>query len=303
MELRTLEYFLAVAREESMSGAAEVLHVTQPTLSRQMKALEDELGVTLFQRTNRSTLLTADGMHLKQRAEEILSLLDRTTAELQAETDLYGDIRIGAAETDQMRRIVAVMKKVRILQPGIRFRITSGNADDILFKLEHGLIDFALVMEPFNKDNYNCLNLPDADAMGLVMRREDPMAAKDFIEPADLRGMPLLVSSRETNRTIDLISWSAGALSEEELNIIGSYNLIFNAMLIVESGIANAVCIDHLIPEYEESPLVFRPFHPEVSVRSVFIWKKYHFLTPPAEFFLDALREDERIKKNQHGQR
>ncbi|WP_337379049.1 LysR family transcriptional regulator [Mitsuokella jalaludinii] len=199
MELRTLSYFLAVAREQNMTEAANVLHVTQPTLSRQIADLEDELGKKLFTRTSRSTVLTEDGMHLRQRAEKILALVNQTEDEMKNDTiDLAGCIRIGAGETHAMHILADLFAELHSRYPRLTVELFMGNADTVEEKLAHGLIDFALMIEPFNVEQYHFIRLPETMRVGIVTRDDSKWAQKSGITPDDLNAMPLLVSSRQS---------------------------------------------------------------------------------------------------------
>jgi DNA-binding transcriptional LysR family regulator len=290
MDLRVLEYFLAVAREENMTNAAESLHVTQPTLSRQMADLEKELGKTLFVRTNRQTLLTEDGMRLRTRAEEILSLVERTEAEMKSDSsEIAGEIHIGAAETNIMGILAGAMKELHEEYPLIKYNIYSANADDVSEKLEHGTLDFGLMIEPVNKSKYEYLEIPDYNVCGILMRKDSPFASRDYLTAADLLTMPLLASSRQYNGAqTGFITWMGE--DYKKLNIVARYNLIYNAALMVECGLGNAICIDHLADTSSESALTFRPLAPEIPSRLVLVWKKYRLLSRPEQLFLEILK-------------
>jgi DNA-binding transcriptional LysR family regulator len=291
MELRVLEYFLAVAREENMTAAAQVLHVSQPTLSRQMMELEQELGKTLFVRTNRQTMLTEDGMLFRKRAEEIVSLVERTEYEFKTDsTDITGELHIGAAETDVMRVLAEVMTDLHQKHPLIKYNIYSANADDVTEKLERGLLDFGLMIEPVNKTKYEYIRLPQYNVMGILMRKDSPLAQKEVIQPADLQGVPLLASSRRQNNFLpEFAAWLGTDV--EKLDIVATFNLLYNASLMVESGLGYAVCINNLANTSAESPLCFRPLYPEIQSRLVLVWKKYQLLSKAEQMFLERVRE------------
>jgi DNA-binding transcriptional LysR family regulator len=295
MELRVLEYFLAVAREENMTAAAQVLHVSQPTLSRQMMDLERDLGKTLFVRTNRQTMLTEDGMLFRKRAEEIVSLVERTEYEFKTDsTDITGELHIGAAETDVMRVLAEVMTELHQRYPLIKYNIYSANADDVTEKLERGLLDFGLMIEPVNKTKYEYIRLPQYNVMGILMRKDSPLAQKEVITPADLQGVPLLASSRRQNNFLpEFAAWLG--TDAEKLDIVATFNLLYNASLMVESGLGYAVCINNLANTSAESPLCFRPLYPEIRSQLVLVWKKYQLLSKAEQVFL------ERVKGKLHG--
>lgn len=290
MELRTLRYFLAVAREENMTEAANVCHVTQPTLSRQMADLERELGCTLFDRTNRATMLTEDGMRLRQRAEEILALVDQTELELSdAGGELSGTIRIGAGETRAMALVTSVFAELHREHPGVTCELFTGNADTVEERLERGLLDFALLIEPVNLSKYDYLRMPEPDQSGVVVATSSPWAELAGVTPSVLAQMPLLVSSRTANRTVDLESWSGGAISQEDLHVVGTFDLIGNAALLVRTGEVCTLSIDHLL-QLSTPELRFIPLEPKLTIGSFVVWKRYRLRTRACEEFLRRLR-------------
>ena len=290
MELRTLRYFLAVAREENMTEAANVLHVTQPTLSRQIADLERELGVELFERTNRSCVLTSDGMRLRQRAEEIISLVEQTEGELaDRELGITGNIRIGAGETHAMQVVLGAFADVRRDYPGVTCELYTGNADAVEERLERGLLDFALVIEPVNLEKYEWIRMPNANRVGLAVSADGPWGALEVATPVDVAKMPLLISSRTSNKAVDLVSWSGGAFSFDELDVVGSFDLIGNASHLVRSGVACAMGIDHLLQVDDASDLRFIPLEPSLKIASFVIWKKYRLRSRACEEFLRRL--------------
>ncbi len=294
MELRLLRYFLAVAREETISGAAQALHLSQPSLSRQLMDLEAELGKQLFLRGNRRITLTEEGELLRRRAAEILSLVEKTEAELQDSTEtITGDIYIGGGETEAMRLIAKTAKRLRTEYPGIRFHLYSGNADDVMERLDKGLLDFGLVIEPFHKKNYHFIQLLSTDTWGILMRKDSPLAQKESIRAEDLWELPLL-TSRQSMMMDELPGWMEKQM--DELTIVSTYNLIFNAALWVEEGLGYALCIDKLVHTDETSPLCFRPLEPRQEVGIDLVWKKYQVFSKAAQKFLDYLQ----IEKEEH---
>jgi DNA-binding transcriptional LysR family regulator len=255
-----------------------------------MMDLEQELGKTLFIRTNRQTMLTEDGMLLRKRAEEIVSLVERTEYEFKTDsTDIAGELHIGAAETDVMRVLAEVMTELHEQYPLIQFNIYSANADDVTEKLERGLLDFGLMIEPVNKTKYEYIRLPQYNVMGILMRKDSPLAHRDVITPADLQGVPLLASSRRhSNFLPEFAAWLG--TDAEKLNIVATFNLLYNASLMVESGLGYAVCINNLANTSQESPLCFRPLHPEIQSRLVLVWKKYQLLSKAEQVFLEHIK-------------
>lgn len=292
MELRTLRYFLAVAREENMTEAANVLHVTQPTLSRQIADLERELGVELFERTNRSCVLTSDGMRLRQRAEEILSLVEQTESEMgDRELGIEGNVRIGAGETRAMRFVLDTFADLRRDHPGVTIELYTGNADAVEERLERGLLDFALLLEPVNLEKYEWLRMPEADRVGVAVAADGPWGELAAATPAELARMPLLLSSRTSNKAVDLAAWSGGTVDSESLNVVGRFDLIGNASHLVRSGAACAMGIDHLFQVDDSSDLRFVPLDPPFEIASFLVWKKYRLRSRACEELLRRLRE------------
>ncbi len=289
MELRTLKYFLAVAREQNMTEAANVLHVTQPTLSRQMADLERELGCALFVRTNRATMLTADGMCLRQRAEEILQLVQQTEDETGTQHEVAGVVRIGAGETQAMRVLTDTFAELRRNYPRVTCQLYTGNADAVEERLERGLVDFALMIEPVSVEKYDHLALPAHDTVGVVVGTHSPWATMESVTPQTLVQMPLLVSSRTTHQTFDLATWSDGLVKPGQLNVVGTFDLIGNAALLAEAGTACVLGIDHL-PELQTSRLRFLPLEPTLTTGSVVAWKRHRIFSPACGAFLEQLR-------------
>ncbi len=289
MEFRVLQYFLAVAREQSLSGAAEYLHLSQPTLSRQLKDLEDELGKQLFTRSNKGIALTEEGMILRKRAEEIVQLMKKTEDEIALSDEaVSGDVYIGAGESDVNRLLDRAAFQLRENYPGICFHISSGNAVFVLEQLDRGLIDFGLVYGPVDHSKYESIQLPFPDTFGVLMRRDSPLAEKECILPADLADKPLIVSAQESRGGWQTLK----AVSEDpsKLNIAATYTLIYNGSLLVSEGLGYAVCFDKLI-NTEGTNLCFRPLRPAPEATASMIWKKYQLLSKPAQKFLEKMRE------------
>ena len=290
MELRTLRYFLAVAREENMTEAANVLHVTQPTLSRQIADLERELGVELFERTNRSCVLTGDGMRLRQRAEEILALVEQAESEMSdQELGIAGNIRIGAGETQAMRYVLDTFAALHRDCPAVTIELYTGNADATEERLERGLLDFALLLEPVNLDKYEWIRMPQTDRVGVAVASDGSWGALDVLSPADLAVMPLLLGSRTSNKAIDLVAWSGGTLDPEALNVVGHFDLIGNASHLIRSGAACAMGIDHLLQVDASSDIRFVPLEPAIEIASFLVWKKYRLRSRACEELLNRL--------------
>ena len=289
MEVRVLRYFLAVAREESISGAADSLHLTQPTLSRQLMDLEAELGRKLLIRGSRKVTLTEEGVLLRKRAEEILDLMEKTRSELceTDEADITGDIYIGGGETDAMRLIARTAKELQAAYPRIRYHLYSGNGEDVSERLDKGLLDLGILVEPFDMKKYDSIQLPATDIWGVLMRKDSPLAEKEYIQPEDLWELPLL-TSRQTMAQKELMAWLGR--EHEELHIVSTYNLIYNASLMVEEGLGYALSLDKLINTTGDSALCFRPLRPKLEVGLDIVWKKYQVLSPATAKFLERLQ-------------
>lgn len=291
MELRVLQYFLAVAREQNISAAAGSLHLTQPTLSTQLKALEEELGKQLLVRGtkgSRKVTLTQEGMLLRKRAEEILSLVQKTEEEItRSDEHVAGEISIGAGETDIVRYFARTAKKLQQRYPDIRYRISSGNAEYVLEYLDKGLIDFGLLFGETDSLKYRSLELPARDTWGVLLRRDSPLAEKEAISPQDLWDQPLIVS-HQRGGSDHLPQWLGKEYSQ--LNVVATYNLVFNASLLVEEGVGCALCLDKLI-HTQGTSLCFRPFTPRLEASACLVWKKYQVFSKAAETFLRCLQE------------
>jgi DNA-binding transcriptional LysR family regulator len=291
MEIRVLRYFLAVAREESITNAADFLHVTQPTLSRQIMELEEELGVKLLDRgrRNRKIVLTEAGMLLRRRAEEIVELADKTTAEFAGVDDLIsGTLYIGGGETDGMRFIVKSAMDLQKEHPQIHYHLFSGNAEDVTERLDKGLLDFGILIAPAGLEKYDSIQLPVNDRWGMLMRIDSPFASRRSIKPDDLEDIPLVVSRQAMARN-EFSGW--GGRDFGKLNIIATYNLIYNASLIVDEGFAYALCLDKLINTSGKSNLCFKPLEPTLEAPIYIVWKKYQALSRITTKFLEKLQE------------
>lgn len=291
MEFRILEYFLAVAREQNITAAAESLHISQPALSTQLKALETELGKQLLIRGvkgSRKVILTEEGMILRKRAEEMVSLMRRTEEEITGSDEtIAGNVFIGSGETEIVRLFAKVAKKLQKKYPDIRYNISSGNAEHVLEYLDKGLIDFGLLSTEIDSQKYEAIPVPIKDTWGVLMRRDSPLAEKETICPEDLWDKPLIVSHQKGD-DVYLNQWLQR--EESELHIVATYNLLFNASLLVDERLGYALCYDKLINTHG-SNLCFRPFDPSLEARGFIVWKKYQVLSKAANIFLQYLRE------------
>lgn len=287
MELRVLQYFLAVAREQSISKAAESLHLSQPTLSRQIRDMEEELGKQLLIRGNRKVTLTEEGRILRKRAEEIVDLVQKTEKEITFTDDtVRGDIYIGTGETEGVRLLARVAKELQKVYPQIHYHIVSGDSMDIMEHLDKGLFDFAILLDPADVSKYEAIKLPYKDITGVLMRKDSPLAKKERIHTYELATLPLIVSRQQLkNGILDFLTSQSGT----PLNIVASYNLIFNASLMVDEGLGYAIGLDKIINTTGNTNLTFRPITPSVEIGMHFVWKKYQIFSKPAEIFLQKM--------------
>ena len=290
MEIRLLKYFLAVIQEGNISAAADRLHITQPTLSRQLKYLEEQLNTTLFIRGNRNISLTDDGLLLRKRAEEIIMLIEKTEKDFIHNNDIIsGDIYIGCGETDAMRIIARITKELQLEYPHVKVHLFSGNADDITENLDKGLLDFCILIGSADIKKYDFLRLPIKDQWGLLMPNDSPLASHDVITPDDLLNVPLL-TSRQTMVDNEFSGWLGSDF--EKLNIVATYNLIYNASLMVEEGVGYALCLDKLINITGNSSLCFRPLSPKLECFLYIVWKKHHVFSSSSLNFLKRIQKE-----------
>ncbi len=290
MDIRVLEYFLAVAREESITKAAKALSMTQPPLSRQLKELEDELGKQLFIRGNKKVTLTEEGILLRKRAEELIELMEKTKEELRSsEERIHGTVLIGAGESDAVSFLARTARRLQMSHPDISYHLYSGDATSITEKLDHGLIDFGLLVEPVDISKYEYLRLPAKDTWGVLMRRDSPLAVKDHILAEDLWEKPLLVSHQIYDSS-ELSSWFQRDI--RKLHITAAYELVYNATHFVKSGCGYALSLDKLINTTGESELTFRPLYPALDAGLCFVWKKHQIFSRASRLYLDTLKKD-----------
>lgn len=293
MELRVLQYFLAVAREQSISAAAESLHLSQPTLSTQLKGLEEQLGKQLLIRGtkgSRKVLLTEEGMVLRKRAEEILELVRITENEISRSDEVVaGDVYIGAGESDMIRIFARAAQQLQQRYPDIHYHILSGNAAFVQEYLERGLIDIGVVYGPVDTAVYNAVPAPVRDTWGVLMRRDSPLAQKEYIQPQDLWDKPLILSAQK-NDDLSMVHWMQRDISK--LQVVATYNLVFNASLLVEEGLGYALCFDKLINVTGDSRLCFRPLFPKMEAEASIIWKRYQVFPKAAQKFIEALQKN-----------
>ena len=288
MELRVLNYFVEAAREENISRAAAKLHVSQPAMSKQLKALEEELGKKLFKRSNYRIELTAEGQIFKRRAEDILEMVNKTKIEFDTmDEDVAGDVYIGCAESDSIKYLAHIAKNLQNKYPNIHYHIYSGNGEDLYYRLESGLLDFSATLQNVDISKYEYLTLPTPDVWGVIMRKDSPLANKKFITREDLRELPLICSREALNE--EYLKWFGTEFNK--YSIVLTYNLLYNASIMVREGLGYAISIDKLIDTSENSEICFRPLYPELKSELRFIWKKYQLFSSAAELFLREMKK------------
>ena len=293
MEIKTLRYFLAIAREENMTRAAAFLHVTQPTLSKQMKSLEDELGKKLFTRHSFSIRLTDEGILLQNRAEDLVSLANKIEQEFTSLDDITGgDLYLGLAESCQLKYLAQVIKAFKRRYPNLHYHITSGDTEQIADKLDNGLLDFLVLAEYPDGRKYESIEFPESDKWGLVIPTNDPLAKKKKIRVTDLIGLPLFCSEQAWDHEIK--EWAGASFSK--LKLEGSFRLAYNGSIFTREGLGYLLTFDHLIDTSEDSGLVFRPLEPAAETKLFIVWNRYQTFTPIAERFLKQLRTTLQIK-------
>ena len=288
MEIRNLRYFLAVAREENMTRAAETLHVTQPTLSKTMKALEDELGKKLFMRHSFSISLTEEGELLRNRAEDLVTMADKIEKEFLSLDELTGgELYFGLAESYQIRHLAKEIRLLKERYPGLRYHITSGDTEQVTEKLDKGLLDFAVICDVPDGRKYEYIAFPEGDIWGLILPADAVLAKKESIRIEDLLGLPLFAS--EQGWEGDIRGWAGEHFAQ--LRLEGSFRLAYNASMFVREGLGYQLTFRNLVDVSEVSGLVFRPLEPKLEVKLYLIWNRYQAFTPIAERFLAQIRE------------
>lgn len=287
MDIRILRYFLAVAREENITRAAEYLHIAQPSLSVQLIDLEKQLGKKLLIRGKRKITLTKEGVLLRKRAEEIISLLEKTEKELTAHNEIIGgDISIGSGESEAMNIAVEIATQLACEYPNIHYHLFSGDAEDITYRLDNGLLDFGILIEPVDITKYERVHLPVKDVWGILMKKDYALAEKEFISPDDIMNLPLIAPKR-IGLQDELSSWLHKDFNS--LNIVATYNLMHNASLLVNSGLGYALTLDKLVDTGPDSSLCFRPLKPKLEIQLSIAWKKYQVFSTAADKFMEKL--------------
>lgn len=288
MELRVLKYFLAIADEGNMTKAATSLHITQPTLSKQLAQLEEELDTKLFDRTSRQMVLTNAGLLLRDRAREILKLTHKTMVDIhQTDSPIQGEIIIGSGESHAFKILAKLIQEINLKHPDIKYDIYSGNAIDVSEKLDKGLLDFGLVIGTPNLEKYNAITLQTSDSWGVLMRQDHPTSQHKSITPDLLAKLPLIISKQALDMN-ELTGW-LGQDFDPKL-VVATYNLINNAALMVSTGLGFALTLDKLVNTSGESELCFRPLSPKLEANLYLIWQKHHPLSPAASIFLNEFK-------------
>ena len=290
IETRLLQYFLAIAEEQSITRAADYLHITQPTLSKQMMDLEERLGKKLLIRGKKKITLTEDGAYLRSRAQEIISLMEKTEASFrESEQAITGDVYIGCGEHRSTYPIMQMINTIQKEYPDIRFHFFSGNADAITERLDKGLLDMGFLLEPEINPRYDYQKLPLRETWGVLMRKDSEFASRDSITFKDLSDLPLIMPSQTSNSN-QITTFFADILSPPHM--VASYNLIYNAGLMVEAGMGYALCIDDLINMEGDHPLTFVPLTPALHSNVYLFTKKYQVFSKATKLFLDRLQEE-----------
>lgn len=296
MEIRELKYFLTIAREQSISKAAEFLYMTQPSLSRQMQNLEKEIGKQLFVRGNKKITLTETGILLRKRAEEMLSLYEKTQAELAAPPEsISGDIYIGGGESYAVETVAKAAKELYTENPDITFHFFSGDACDVNEKLSKGIIDFGILVEPADLSKYDFIRLPQKDTWGVLMRKDSPLAEKEFITPEDLHDVPI-IRSKQTMERNELFDWFQK--DAHSMKVVATYNLMYNASILAKEGLGYVFGLNRLINTTGDSELCFRPLKPKIETSLAVVWKKYQVFSKAAEKFLEKLQKFVNLKSS-----
>ena len=285
MELRVLRYFFFSSREENITKAAKLLHITQPTLSRQLMQLEEELGVKLFHRGKYHIVLTEEGMLLRRRAQEMIELEEKTKREFsKEEAELAGEIAIGCGETRNMTFLSQKMAQFRQEHPLIRYDVYSAIADDIKERMEKGILDLALLMEPVDIAKYEFVRMPEKEQWGVLVREDSPLASLEAVSPEDLIGQPILNAKREIVQN-ELANWFGDAY--DKIEIAATYNLILNASNMVRNGVGAALCF-RLDNQYDG--LRFVPLEPKLETGAVLAWKKNQTFSETSSRFIDFIK-------------
>lgn len=272
MEIRVLHYFLTVVREESITKAAEVLHITQPTLSRQLAQMEEEIGVKLFYRGTRKISLTDEGILLRRRAEEILSLVDKTEKELvEQEQQVEGKVSVGSGEIASVQLLPELFRSFREKYPRVSFDIYTATADLVKEQMDKGLLDLGLLLEPIDVEKYEFIRFDLKENWVVLMRPDDPLAEKESVTAGDLALSPLILP-RRTRVQSEIASWFGDYY--DSLDVVFTSNLNTNSAIMVESGLAHSIVIEGAVSFWDQTKITYRPLEPSLTATSVLAWKR-----------------------------
>lgn len=293
METRVLKYFIAVAQEGSVTKAAERLHVTQPTLSRQLKDLELELGTKLLEKRGRNIALTKEGALFRRRAEDAVGIMDKLQDEFRGGgSELAGEVYIGSGETEAMAIVSEVIVRVRRDFPKIRFDLVDGNMADLTDRIDRGVLDFGVLIQPANKTKYDVVDFPYRDEWVFITRRDNPLASRDSIEPEDLLDQPMLMARQALYKNMpdnNFTQWLGDAL--RRLNVVATFNLPFNASILAREGVGSLITLDRLIDTREGSELVAIPLKPRLHAGLSLVWRKNQIHSQAASVFLEYFQD------------
>lgn len=288
MEIRVLRYFLTVVREESITKASEVLHITQPTLSRQLSQMEEEVGVKLFNRGSRKITLTNEGILLRRRAEEILQLVDKTEKELiEQDEQIEGKISIGCGEIASVQLLPRLFQEFREKYPRISFDLFTATADSVKEQMDKGLIDVGLLLEPIDMERYDFIRLDIKERWVALMKPDDPLAQKEAVTAKDLASLPLILP-RRMNVQSELASWFGDYY--EKLNVVFTSNLSTNSAIMVNNGLAYSLVIEGAVPFWDQSKITYRPLSPSLTATSVLAWKRGQPFSAAVTKFIDYMK-------------
>jgi len=287
MELRVLRYFLMIVQEKNISKASARLHVSQPTVSRQLKELEEELGTTLFTRGNRTIQLTPDGEYFANQARQILSLTDKTLTNIHQETDISGAVYVGSAEARSVLTVAQAIGHLNHQHPHVQIHLVSTDASDIHSQLTSGVFDFGVVMEPTDKSDYDFLRLPGESRWGLLVQNSSPLAQQATVSLDDVAQTRLILPQQGGSARIHAVF----GLTQEDLNVVATYNLLYNASLLVSAGVGNALGLDGIV-NTNQSDLTFVPLAPRTSSGSSLVWLKGQRLSAAAQALLAQVRAE-----------
>ena len=288
MEIRVLKYFLTVVREQSITRAAEVLHITQPTLSRQLAQMEDEIGVRLFERGSRRITLTNEGLLLRRRAEEILQLVDKTEKELlEQDEQIEGKISVGCGEIGSVQLLPDLFESFHKKYPLVTFDLYTATADNVKEQMDRGLADIGLLLEPIDIEKYDFIRLDMKESWVVVMRPDSPLAEKEYVTAKDLSELPLIMPRRLKIQS-ELASWFGNHY--DKLNVLFTSNLNTNAAVMVSRGLAYSIVIEGMMPFWDWSKITYRPLYPSLTATSVLAWKRGQPFSPAATKFIEHIK-------------